>query len=83
MQYTAQALLQKHDIGDFFATQCHGRFQTPNTSCQIGSRLSLYRNGCGFESRELQDIVILDTLSISPVLVASACYADVESLYLI
>ena len=40
-------------------------------SGQIGSRLSLYRNGRGFESRQLQDIVFLNTLSISPVLVVS------------
>ena len=39
----------------------------------IGSRLSLYRNGRGFESRQLQDIVFLNTLSISPVLTCSEC----------
>ena len=52
-------------------------------SGQIGSRPSLYRNGRGFESRQLQDFVFLNTLSISPVLVVSECCADVESLYLI
>ena len=52
-------------------------------SGQIGSRLSLYRNGRGFESRQLQDTVFLNTLSISPVLTCSVCCADVESLYLI
>ena len=40
----------------------------------IGSRPSLYRNGRGFESRQLQDIVFLNTLSISPpVLTCSEC----------
>ena len=42
-------------------------------SGQIGSRLSLYRNGRGFESSQLQDIVFLNTLSISPALTCSEC----------
>ena len=39
----------------------------------IGSRLSLYCNGRGFESRQLQDIVSLNTLSISRVLTCREC----------
>ena len=65
----------------------YNRYKLPPTTTltllSIGNRLSLYRNGCGFKSRPLQDSVFLNTLSINPVLVVSLCYVDVESLYLI